>query len=420
MSNAGLPPILWDQAEGFTVRDRFGNQWIDMTSAIMLTNVGHAHPKLLEAVHLAAGNKLLTSYAFPTEARLALIEKLLQVSPVRDAKAILFSAGTEATEAAMMLMRRHGQRIHPKKIGILSFADSYHGRTLAAQLASGSPQNSDWIARETVHHYQVPFPFAPNCPAGHFGTEDCGADCFQRAITTLAQSGIDSGHIAGIIAEPMPGWATWPIAPAYAKAMQSWARKHQILICFDEVQSGCGRTGKLFACEHVGIVPDLMTLGKGLSSSLPVSAVIGNAELLDQAAPGEMSSTHGGNPFCAQVALANLQVLEDERLVEASAQTGKLLLNELGELSHRYPDRVLSIHGRGLFISAHLKRPDNGEPDVDLADAIVNEAVRRGVLMFTTGRGFLKFSPPLCIDPDAAIEAARVVRDCFYLVAKLK
>ncbi len=417
-SNAGLPPVLWDQAEGFTVRDHYGNQWIDMTSAIMLTNIGHAHPKLIKAIHQAADHKLITSYAFPSEARLKLLEKLVQISPIHDSKAILFSTGTEATETAMMLMRRHGQQIHPEKRVILSFENGYHGRTLAATLASGSRQTTDWITRESVHHHQIPFPFAPTCPANHLPPDDCNPKCFHRALWNLENQAIQPEHIAGIIVEPMPGWATWPIANAYAREMQTWARKHDILICFDEVQSGCGRTGKLFACEHLDIIPDLMTLGKGLSSSLPVSAVIGNAQLLDGPAPGEMSSTHGGNPFCAQVALANLQILEDECLVEASEKTGKLLLDELNKLKQSHPSRLLSIHGRGLFISAHLKRPDNGEPDIEFADAIVAEAVRRGVLMFVTGRGFIKFSPPLCIEPEAAIEAAEVIRDCFFALAK--
>jgi 4-aminobutyrate aminotransferase-like enzyme len=229
----------------------------------------------------------------------------------------------------------------------------------------------------------------------------------------LAQRNIRPEHIAGIIVEPIPGWATWPMPADYARALFDWARQHDILICFDEIQAGCGRTGKFFAFEHVGMAPDLITLGKGLSSSLPVSAVIGSRRLMDQPAPGDMSSTHGGNPVCAAAALANLEVLEDEKLVEASARTGQLVLEELQQLQREYPQHLLSIHGRGLFISAHFIRPDSGEPDIVLADAIVHEAVRRGVMMFVTGRGFLKVAPPLCIDPEAALEAVQVIRDCF-------
>ena len=413
VSTSGMPPILWHEAEGFLVRDPYGNQWIDLTSGIVVANAGHSHPRIREAIHRATDQPLLATYSFPSQARLLLLEKLAALTPISDAKAILFSGGTEANECALMLMRRHGQRISPDKVGILSFEGCYHGRTLAAGLSSGSPQTTDWIQRAQVKHFQIPFPLSPHCPWGCGQDEPCGESCFHKCLDSLAQRNIRPEHIAGIIVEPIPGWATWPMPADYARALFDWARQHDILICFDEVQAGCGRTGKFFAFEHIGMAPDLITLGKGLSSSLPVSAVIGSRWLMDQPAPGDMSSTHGGNPVCAAAALANLEVIEDEKLVEASARTGQLVLEELQQLQHEFPQHVLSIHGRGLFISAHFKRPDSGEPDIALADAIVHEAVRRGVMMFPTGRGFLKVAPPLCIDPEAALEAVQVIRDCF-------
>ena len=141
-----------------------------------------------------------------------------------------------------------------------------------------------------------------------------------------------------------------------------------------------------------------ITLGKGLSSSLPVSAVIGSKWLMDKPLPGEMSSTHSGNPVCAAAALASLEVIEEEKLVEASAKTGAVVLERLKQLQDEFPEYFYSIHGRGLFISAHLKRPQDNKPDIELADVIVAEAVRRGVMMFPTHRGFLKIAPPLCIE----------------------
>jgi len=162
----------------------------------------------------------------------------------------------------------------------------------------------------------------------------------------------------------------------------------------------------------VGVTPDLIALGKGLTSSLPVSAVMGPRWLMDEPQPGEMSSTHGGNPVCAAAALACLQALEDEQLVAASARVGEQVLTKLQGLHDVAPGRVRSAHGPGLFISVHLQQPHTGEPAVALADAVAHEAVRRGVMMFPTGRGFLKFAPPLCIEPAAALEAADVIRDC--------
>jgi len=411
-SMAGMPPILWHEADGFLVRDPYGNQWIDLTSGIVVANTGHSHPKILAAVRETLDQRLVLTYAFPAEARLRLLEKLVALVPIPNAKAILYSSGTEATECAIMLMRGHGARLSTAKRGILSFEAGYHGRTLGARLASGTPQPTDWITREQVHYHQIPFPFCPQCPWGRDRYDNCGAACFGKCTDALKARGVDPATIAGVIAEPMPGWATWPLPPDFAHAMAQWARQHDILLTFDEIQCGCGRSGRFFAFEHVGVVPDLIALGKGLSSSLPVSAVIGPREIMDEPAPGEMSSTHGGSPACAAAALANLQVIEEDGLVERSSRTGVTVLQELRALQRRFPERFLSVHGKGLFISAHLKRPRDGQPDVELADAVALEAVRRGVMMFVTGRGYLKFTPPLCIDVDAALEAVEVIRDC--------
>lgn len=410
---AAMPPILWDEAEKFLVRDPYGNQWIDLTSGIVMANAGHGHPLIRQAICKTTDKKLLASYVFPTKERLMLLEKLVALTPIPDAKAILFSSGTEANECAITLMRRHGQRIHSNKVGILSFSPGYHGRSLACAMASGTESPTDWIKRDRLFHYQIPFPYCPHCPWGREKYETCGATCFEKSLTSLEQRGIKPQQIAGIIGEPMPGWATWPIPPDFAQSMVAWAKQHDILICFDEVQSGCGRTGRWFASEHVGITPDVITLGKGLTSSLPVSAVIGPRWLLDLAAPGEMSSTHSGNPISAAAALANLNALEQDNAIEASQRTGELVLQKLRLLQQRYPDRIHSVHGKGLFISVHLVTPNSGERDLALADAITLNAICRGVMLFFTGGGFLKITPPLCIEPEAAMEAIDVLDESF-------
>lgn len=411
-SMSGMPPILWHEARGFLVRDPYGNQWIDLTSGIVLANAGHAHPRIVEAIRRATDQGLLATYAFAAETRLRLLEKLVALSPIPDSKAILFSSGAEATECAMALMRRHGQRTHLNKVGILSLAGNYHGRTLAAQLAGGVPQRTDWIDREVVQHFQIPAPACLRCPWGRAEYDNCGAACFQRGLDSLAQRGVDLSRIAGIILEPVPGWTTRPISRDFAEAAVAWARRHDVMLAVDEVQCGCGRTGTFFGFEHLGLVPDLVVLGKGLSSSLPVSAVIGRREILDLPEPGEMSSTHGGNPVCAAAALENLQILADENLIASSAATGAAVLQRLRMLEREFSSRIRAVQGLGLFLSIHLRRADSNVPDVSLADDVALEAVRRGVLMFTTGRGYLKFTPPLCIERDAALEAADVIRDC--------
>ncbi len=411
-SMAGLPPVVWHEADGFLVRDPYGNQWIDVTSGIVMANAGHSHPRIAEAIRRASGAKLLATYAFPQLARLQLLEKLVAISPIADSKAILFSAGTEATECAMMLMRRHGRSIHPEKVGIVSFIDSYHGRTLGAWSASSRSRSTDWFDRGTLHHFQIPFPFDPGAQPDDLYADSNGCRAFEKCLAQLVEQGIGPQHIAGFLLEAVPGWATLPMPGGFARALETWARAHDVLLCFDEVQAGCGRTGRFFSFEHCGVMPDLIALGKGLSSSLPVSAVIGRRDLLDDPPVGEMSSTHGGNPVCAAAALANLQVLEDEGLVESAARTGELVLARLRSALVPFAHHLLSIHGPGLFISIHFVHPETGLPDASLAEAVVREAVSRGVMMFHTYRAFIKFTPPLNIDPEAALEAADVLGEC--------
>jgi 4-aminobutyrate aminotransferase-like enzyme len=416
VSMSGMPPTLWHEAEGSSVRDPYGNQWIDFTSGILVANAGHSHPRILEAIRQATDRKLLVTYAFSSQDRLDLLEKLVRLSPLPDSKAMLYSAGTEATESALMLMRLHGKSISPEKGGILSFAAGFHGRTLGASLASGSPPPDEKLQRERAWHYQIPYPICPRCPWGRDAYDHCGEWCFEQCLATLEERGIGPEQIAGIIAEPILGWATWPLPDDFVRSLSAWAKQHDILLAFDEIQCGCGRTGKFFGHEHLGVVPDLILLGKGLSSSVPVSAVLGPRWLMDLPPPGEMSTTHGGNPLCARASLANLEVIEEERLVEAAARTGARVLEELAKLELELPAIVHSVHGKGLFITVHLNRPETVEPDIALADAVAEEAVRRGVMLFTTGRGCLKIAPPLSIELEAALEAVGVLRECLLAV----
>lgn len=398
-SMQGMPPVLWHEAEGFLVRDPFGNQWIDLTSGIVVANVGHSHPKIAEAITRQVQSKLLFSYGFFNNPRRQLVTELVGLAPMPDAKSILYSSGTEATECALTLMRKHGRLKSPGKTGIIGFMQGYHGRTLGASLAGGAPGANEWLSRSTLGIHLFPFPYGDK------------AKSFDACLADFTAAGGSPDKIAGIIVEPMQGWTASLMPRDFARAMFAWARAHDILITFDEVQVGCGRTGKFFACQHLEVTPDLICLGKGLGSSLPISAVLGRRAILDLAEPGEMSSTQSGNPVCAAAALACLQVLREERLVEHAALMGQMLHDALENLRMQFPTRVQSIAGSGLIFAVHLKRPADGTPDVELADAIANAAVRRGVLMFVTRRGYLKIVPPLCIEAEALIEAVSVIRE---------
>ena len=252
----------------------------------------------------------------------------------------------------------------------------------------------DGISRDGVSHWQLPLPGGPDSRGFH---ED------------LQSRGVNSHAVAGIILESVPGWTTTVYPEPYMRRLMQWAAANRVLVTMDEVQCGIGRTGRLFAFEHYGIVPDLITCGKGLSSSLPVSAVIANREIMDLAAPGDMSSTFGGNPVCAAAALACLTIVEREKLIERSARLGNELGEALAAIAERHRPFVKMCNGRGLFYSLHLKDPQTGEALSDTADDIVLTCARRGVLMFLTGRGFLKIVPPLTIDREALFEAVAVI-----------
>jgi 4-aminobutyrate aminotransferase-like enzyme len=393
-SMAGMPPIIWHQAEGYLIRDPYGNQWIDLTSGIVVANVGHAHPRILEAIRKQLDAKLVFSYAFPTEIRRQLLERLVALAPPGLNKAIVFSSGTEATECAMSLMRKHGLSLSPSKLGILSIESAYHGRTLSAKLAGSAPGLVDGLNRESVFHTQLPLP---------------GSAESHGFLADLAARSLKPETIAGIIFESIPGWTTTLYPPPYVKELMDWAARNEVLVTADEVQTGMGRTGKLFAFEHYGITPDLIACGKGLSSSLPVSAVIGREPVMELASPGEMSSTFGGSPVCLAAALANLDVIEEERLVERSATLGMVLGKALEVIAERHRAHVRSLQGRGLFYSLHLKDPTTGEALREQTDAIALACVRRGVMLFVTGRGFIKVVPPLTIDREALLEAVETI-----------
>lgn len=393
-SMSGMPPIIWDQAQGFLVRDPYGNQWIDLSSGIVMANAGHAHPRIVAAIRDQLDSALIFNYSYPNDLRRRLLERLVSLSPPELKKAILFSAGTEATECAISLMRKHGVQLSSEKVGILSFEHAYHGRTLAAKLAGGPPGLVDGLNRKDLHQFQVPRPGSP---------ESAGFE------SDLSKHEINPDRIAGVIFESLPGWTTTLYPQDYIDALIQWARQHQILITADEIQTGMGRTGRWFAFEHYGMTPDIITCGKGLTSSLPVSAVIGRNEILDLAAPGEMSSTFGGNPVCAAAALANLEVLEDENLIQRSEILGLQLRKMLVPIAEKHAPYIRWIAGKGLFYSIHMKDPLTGEPLATLCDEIAMECVRRGVMLFVTGRGFIKLVPPLTISLEALSEAVGVI-----------
>jgi 4-aminobutyrate aminotransferase / (S)-3-amino-2-methylpropionate transaminase / 5-aminovalerate transaminase len=402
-------PVLWDRAEGFQVSDPWGNTWLDFTSGIFVANTGHAHPRVREAIRAMVDAPLLHSYSFPTAVRERLTAKLVEMAPDHLDTALLLTTGAESTEAAMKFMRLHGRAQRRDKLGIVSLALGFHGKTMGAQTASGRPEAKEWIGVLDPNIHNIPVPYAPTCPHGHAADRPCDAGCFARSLAQLEDAGVDLATIAGFISEPYQGWSAALMPVPWVRAMRAWADEHGALLAFDEVQSGIGRTGRFLAHEHFGVRADLVCCAKGISSSLPLSCVLGRRELLD--VDDSFTSTHGGNPVCSAAALATLEILQDEGLIERAAATGAALERRLREIAARHPDVVPRVEGAGMVWALHLVDPESGELDATLGDLLIERAMRRGLLLVRTGTGTIKLGPPLIMPEEAALEGADVIEE---------
>lgn len=403
----GQPPVVWDSAEGFQVRDKWGNCWIDFSSGVLITNAGHGRQEIIDAIVKQAQSKLLTNYCFPSEIRAELVELISSLLPEGHKKVFLLTTGSETVECAIKLSRAHALKHHgPEKNIIVSYEKAFHGRTLGSQQAGGIPALKEWIVNLDPGFVQVPFPDG-------FRTPDTS---FEFFLAQLEARGIKPQQIAGVILETYQGGSASFAPVEYMQKMFAWTRQHDIILTCDEVQAGFGRTGKLWGFEHYGIVPDLTTWGKGVSSSLPLAFVAGRADLLDLFPPGSMTSTHTGNPVCCAAAIASIHIVINEKLTENSALVGGQMLDRLHALKAKYPEVIGCVDGKGLVAGVACVKPGSLDPDADLAFEIVNRMIESGVLLFSPvgfGGGTIKICPPLTITPEAMDEALEVLEHCF-------
>jgi 4-aminobutyrate aminotransferase/diaminobutyrate-pyruvate transaminase/4-aminobutyrate aminotransferase/(S)-3-amino-2-methylpropionate transaminase len=407
----GQMPVIWDKAIDFQVYDAYGNCWIDFTSTIFVTNAGHANHKVIAALGKAVDQQLLHTYTFAHAARAKFLKKLIEMTPRQFEKAFLLSAGTEATECALKLMRMNGQKTSRSKVAIISFQGAMHGRTMAAEMLKGNPTASAWIGYQDPNIYHLPFPYSWTARFGNENDNDWKKQ-FNDDIQALEKKGLDFSNIAGFIIESYLGWGAIFYPKEYIKALCDFAKQHGALVTFDEIQGGFGRTGKLFVYEHYDIEPDLVCLGKALSGSLPLSGVIGSAKIMDLPDIGSMSSTHSANPLSCAAGLANLEALESGKLVEESARKGEILHARLNQLKAKYPNRISYIFGKGLLAGVIIKNPKNGQQDSLFASKVCEKAMQKGLLLVHTGRESIKIGPPLTIPEAALNEGLEVLEEC--------
>jgi 4-aminobutyrate aminotransferase-like enzyme len=403
ISMRGQPPIVWEKAEDIFVHDKYGNKWIDWSSGVLVTNAGHGAPEIRQAIIDQVNSGLLHSYVFPNEERAALVERLAAVAPEGLKKVFLLSTGSEATECAIKLSRTHGIKVGgKKKIGIVGWERGFHGRTLGSQQAGGMAGQKGWIVNEDPAIVTAPF------PDGYWQTDTS----FNAFLASLEAKGMKPENVAGVIMETYQGVGPDFAPVEFVRQLAAWCKQHNIVLTFDEVQAGFGRTGKFWAFEHYGVTPDLICCGKGISSSLPLSAVIGRESVMDQYGPGSMTSTHTGNPVCCAAALASVNKIIAEDLTGNAARLEPVLLEGLKKIQAKHPRVIGHVTARGLVAGMQTVKAGTKEPDHDLAHAIIERCFQAGLLLFAPVGAWgqtVKISPPLTITREALEESIQVL-----------
>jgi 4-aminobutyrate aminotransferase len=340
-----------------------------------------------------------------------LAEKLAKLVPGNGPRRVYFgNSGTEAIEAAIKLARYHSGRGQ-----FVAFVGAFHGRTMGslALTASKSVQKKGFFpVMPGAHH--VPYPYCYRCAYGK-SPESCAVECVKAIETELFRTTVPAQEVAAVFVEPIQGEGGYVVPPRkFFDELRNLADRHGILLVADEVQSGMGRTGKMFASEHFGLEPDLIALAKGIASGMPLGAMVARAELMDWK-PGAHASTFGGNPVAVAASLATIELLEQE-LVHNAERMGAHLMDKLRELPQRIPI-VGDVRGLGLMIGIELVRDQKTkERAPELRDRVVQMCFERGLLVLGAGPNTIRLCPPLVINQDQADFAAQTIEECLGLL----
>ncbi|HKI23856.1 MAG TPA: 4-aminobutyrate--2-oxoglutarate transaminase [Gaiellaceae bacterium] len=367
-------PVVIERGQGATLTDVDGNTFIDFTGGVGCLNVGHSHPRVVEAAQEQLERFSHTDFTIvPYETYVRLAERLCELAPISDARAAFFNAGTEAVENAIKFARSHTGR--PAVIG---FEGGFHGRTLLSlSLTSKTHPYKAGLGPFAPEVYRVPFPNDYRGPDW-----ETALAALQRALVTQ----VAAETVAAIVIEPIQGEGGFVVAAReFMDGVRRICDEHGIVMVVDEVQTGFGRTGKLFAIEHYGVEPDLITVAKSIAMGLPLSGVIGKAEIMDAPGDSAIGGTYVGNPVAQAAAHAVLDVIEEENLCARATVLGDTMRTRMDGWKERFP-QIGDVRGLGAMLAIELVR-DRGtqEPDADTATAIVEEAVRNGLLLLKSG-----------------------------------
>jgi 4-aminobutyrate aminotransferase len=395
-------PLVCARGSGAVIEDVDGNLFLDFTAGIAVTATGHCHPKVVAAIQDQAARLIhMSGTDFYYQPQIDLAQRLAEVAPGDSPKRVFFTnSGAEALEAALKLARWHTGRSRA-----LAFFGAFHGRTYGAMSLSGSKlvhRRGFSPLVPDIHH--VPFPRG----CGSCNAAALGCDCVRQIEETVMKRVAPPEEIAALFVEPIQGEGGYFVSPpGFLAGLRALCDRHGILLVADEVQSGMGRTGKMFAVEHWGVEPDIVCLAKGIASGMPLGAIIARAQVMDWP-PGSHASTFGGNPVSCRASLATLELLEREYIANA-AQRGEHLRQGLLRLQPQFPE-LGEVRGLGLMMAVDLvKDREAGVLDPALRDEVVQDAFLKGLLLLGCGESAIRFCPPLCVTAEQVDTALRLL-----------
>jgi 4-aminobutyrate aminotransferase len=386
-------PLVVKKAQGVWVHDVDDNMFLDFTAGIATCATGHCHPKVVQAIKEQAEQLLhMSGTDFYYVPQIALAEKLASLAPGEGGKKVYFgNSGAEAVEAAFKLARWH-----TKGELNIAFFGAFHGRTMGALSLTASK------TIQKKHYYpfvpgitHIPYAYCYRCPY-NLCYPQCGLECVHWVEDTLFRTAMPPEEVAAIFVEPIQGEGGYIVPPPeFHRELYKVAKKYNILYVADEVQSGMGRTGKMFAMEHFGVAPDIMALAKGIASGMPLGAMVARADIMDWEA-GSHASTFGGNPVSCQAALATIQLLEEELMANAEAQ-GERLMRGLRELQNSH-ECMGDVRGKGLMVGVELvKDRETKERATEWRSEIIKKAFQKGLLLLGCGENTIRFCPALTV-----------------------
>jgi len=408
-------PLVVKKAKGMWVEDVDGNRFLDFNSGIAVCNTGHCHPKVVEAIHRQAEQLIhMSGSDFYYEAQSTLAAKLAEITPGTKEKKVFFgNSGAEAIEAALKLARFHTRRPF-----ILAFLGAFHGRTMGALSLTASKaifeKGFSPLLPGVTH---VPYPYCYRCPYHQHEYPGCSVACVEWIREDLFKRSIPPEEVAAIFVEPIQGEGGYIVPPPeFHKKLYDLAKEFGILFVADEVQSGMGRTGKMMAIEHWGVIPDIFALAKGIASGMPLGAMVSQSEVMDWVR-GSHASTFGGNPISCQAALTTIELLE-EGLIQNAIIQGEYLLKNLRDFQKQF--RLIGdVRGKGLMIGIEMvKDRKTKKKAIEERDAVIQGCFEKGLLILGCGENVIRISPPLIMTQREADIALTILEEVLKKVEK--